>query len=79
MGMLNMKNKTKGNCCLLTNNIQKGKRNKRKNMLVPHGKVIATTRKTKVVGEDVAVEIMQIVEVVEEATIINLVMTVMVQ
>lgn len=48
-------------------------------MFVRQGKTIEVTHKTKVVGEEVAVEITQIVEVVEEATTINLVVRLIIE
>lgn len=48
-------------------------------MLVLHMKTIGTTHKTKVVGEEVVVEILKIMKFVEEATTISVVKTLVIR
>lgn len=66
--MLNMKNKMKRNFYLPTKNGHKCRKNKTKTMFFREGKTIEPTHKTKVVEEEVVVDIKKNVEGVEEAT-----------
>lgn len=53
-------------------NGQKDRRNKTKKMGVPHRETITSTCKVKVIGEEVTMDITQIMEVMEKETTIGL-------